>query len=237
MMAMASVVILVPAYNEQKTVADVVRKAKRYGDVVVIDDASHDTTAARAAAAGAHVIHHSVNRGLGGALRSGFAYALAKRYEIAITMDADGQHEPNDIPRFIEKVKEGHGFVLGVRDLRQYPFIKKFGNFFLNLATNLVSGTNLKDTESGFRAFTYDALKKLKLKAERYEIAVEIVFEVGRNKIQSANTDIASPVYVKGVGFFDGIMNFKYLLRRRKRNIKSYIDDIQYVLRNMLQSR
>ncbi len=207
-------VMIMPAHNEERTVGETVRKCKKYGQVIVVNDASSDNTADAAKKSGAVVITHKINRGLGGALRTGFAAALKMDADIIITIDADGQHLPEEIPLFLKKMREGYDFVLGARDLSKYPFVKKFGNFFLNRMTNMVSGTRLKDTESGFRAFRRAALAKLDLKAERYEIAAEIVKEVGRNRLKSANVPIHIPVYVKGVGVTDGIKNFLYILRK-----------------------
>jgi len=208
------IVIIIPAYNEEKTIAGVIKRAKKYGSVVVIDDASKDHTNAIAKKSGVKVIRHPKNRGLGGALRTGFNHALRTKCDVIITLDADGQHRPEDIPRFLKKIEQGYDFVIGNRDLRKYPYVKKFGNFFLNIATNLVAQTNIKDTESGFRAFTKAALKKMKLKANRYEIAAEIIYEIGRNRFKTANIEIKSPVYVKGVGVTDGVKNFAYLLKQ-----------------------
>ncbi len=225
------IVIIIPAYNEEKTIEKVIKNAKKYGKVIVVDDASKDRTAVIAKRAGAVVVSHKVNGGLGTALRTGFREALKKmKADIIITIDADGQHDPKEIPTFIKKIDEGYDFVLGRRNLSAYPFVKKFGNFFLNILTNFVSATNLKDTESGFRAFRGEALRKLYLKAERYEIAVEIIFEVGRNRLRTTNVPITSARYVKGVGVWDGFSNFRYLLRRRKRNWRSYLEDMHYVL-------
>jgi glycosyltransferase involved in cell wall biosynthesis len=228
--------IVIPAYNEAKTIGGIVSRAKKYGAVVVVNDASRDNTAAVAKKAGAVVVTHPQNRGLGAALRTGFDAALKRGFDIIVTIDADGQHKPEEIPKLISKVGEGYDFVLGSRDLLHYPFIKKLGNFFLNLFTNLIAGTNLKDTESGFRAFKKDALKKFYLRAERYEIAVEIIFEVGRNHLRYANVEIESPLYRKGVSFWDGIYNFRYLLRRRKRSMRDYVTDFRFVAKNAARS-
>lgn len=228
------VVVILPAYNVEKTIRSVIRKAKKYSIVLVIDDGSTDNTRKVAKDEGVKVISHSKNRGLGAALRTGFKAALSYKPDIIITADSDGQHNLDDIPRFISTISNGYDFVLGERDLRKYPLTKKFGNFFLNMATNFISGTNLKDTESGFRAFRKSALKKLYLKARRYEIAVEIVFEVGRNNLKTKNIPIKSPIYVKGVGVVDGFKNFLFLLHRRERTWRSYIDDLRYVLRKRL---
>ncbi|MBI2579415.1 MAG: glycosyltransferase family 2 protein [Candidatus Aenigmarchaeota archaeon] len=208
--------------------------AKKYGKVIVVDDRSSDSTAEKARKAGAVVVSHKLNRGLGAALRTGFGKALSMKPDIVITMDADGQHVPEDIPKFVSRINEGCDFVLGQRSLSRYPFVKKFGNFFLNAATNFISGTNLKDTESGFRAFRAPALKKLYLKSERYEIAVEIIFEVGRNRLRACNIPISSPVYVRGVGVMDGVRNFLFLMHRRERRWRDYIQDIKYVLKKWL---
>jgi glycosyltransferase involved in cell wall biosynthesis len=228
------IAIVIPAYNEEKTVSWVVEEAKRYGKVIVIDDFSRDDTAMFAKKAGALVIRHAHNQGLGSSLRSGFKEALKTKADIIITLDGDGQHNPRDVPKFISAVNNGYDFVLGERDLRNYPLRKKFGNFFLNRVTNFISGTNLNDTESGFRAFKRIALKKLHLKARRYEIAVEIVFEVGRNNLRTKNIPIKVPMYVKGVGVIDGFRNFFFLFRRRERTWKSYIEDFRYVLKKRL---
>lgn len=230
------IVAVIPAYNEEKTVSNIVRQTKKYVDkVFVIDDASHDRTAANAKAAGATVIRHTKNAGLGSAIRTGLKHALKSGADIVFTIDADGQHDPADIPKFIEKVSKGYDFVLGERDLHAYPFKKKLGNFFLTHATNFVSATNLKDTESGFRAFSRKALERIQLKAERYEIAVEIIFEVGRNSLRACNVKINSPVYVQGVNALDGLKNFMFLLHRRERTWRSYIDDFKYVIRRKLR--
>lgn len=229
------VLIIIPAYNEEQSIASIVKRAKKYGKVIVVDDASKDDTYKTAKEAGALVIRHKINHGLGSALRSGFDEALKRDADVIITLDGDGQHNPDEIPLFVEKIKDGYDFVLGGRDLSKYPFIKKFGNFFLQMATNFISNTRLKDTESGYRAFNKNALKKLYLKAERYEIAVEIIFEVGRNRLKAINIPVSSGAYVKGVGVIDGFKNFSYLLRRRKRaGIRNYLEDIRYVLRRKL---
>jgi len=224
------IAIIVPAYNEEKTISWVVEESRGFGKVIVIDDCSKDDTAVLAKKAGALVIRHSHNQGLGSSLRTGFRKALMMKADIIITIDGDGQHDPREIPRFISAISNGYDFVLGERDLRKYPLTKKFGNFFLNMATNFISGTNLKDTESGFRAFKRATLKKLYLKARKYEIAVEIIFEVGRNSLKTKNIAIKSPIYVKGVGVIDGFRNFFFLFRRRERTWRSYIEDFRYVL-------
>lgn len=229
------IVAVIPAYNEEKTIYWVVEKTRKYVNmVIVVDDCSTDDTGKLAKKAGAKVVRHKINSGLGSSIRTGLKEAMKTNAEIIITIDGDGQHNPEDIDKFVAAINSGYDFVLGKRNLRRYPFIKKLGNFFLNNATNFIAGTKLKDTESGFRAFRRDALEKIYLKAERYEIAVEIVFEVGRNNLKARNVSIDSPLYVRGVGILDGFKNFMFLMHRRERNWRSYIDDLRYVLRKKL---
>jgi len=236
---MKKTLAIIPAYNEEKTIGNVVKIAKKYVDeVVVINDGSKDKTEEIAKKAGAKIITHKTNKGLGKSLRDGFRYALNKDFDIIITLDADGQHNPKEIPKFIKAINEGYEFVLGERDLSKYPLIKKIGNFFLNFMTNIITGTTLRDTESGFRAYSKDALKKIfpYLKANRYEIASEIIFAVGYYDIKYKNVKISSPVYVKGVTIRDGINIFFYMLKRReRRKIKDYIADFKYVIRKWLK--
>ncbi|MBI2584128.1 MAG: glycosyltransferase family 2 protein [Candidatus Aenigmarchaeota archaeon] len=208
--------IVIPAYNEEASVEAVVRKAKKHGKVVVVDDGSSDKTAERARKAGARVIRHKRNMGLGSSLRTGLNEAMRtskKDSDIIITLDGDGQHNPDEIPKFVDLLDKGYDFVLGKRELFNYPVRKKLGNFILTKITNVMTRTYLIDTESGFRAFRRIALEGMRLKAKRYEIAVEIIKEIGRNHIRTANVPISSPRYVKGVSVIDGIKNLLYLFK------------------------
>ncbi len=221
---------VIPAYNEEKTVGIVVRKAKKYVDrVIVVDDGSKDRTSSVARKNGAHVITLKKNHGVGYATRVGMKAAIKEGTKIIITMDADGQHNPSDIPKFLRKINDGYEFVIGRRDLSNYPIIKRFGNFALNTFVNLISGTTIPDTESGFRAYKSSALKKLVLTADRYEICDEIIFEVGRNNLKWSSVPIESSVYKKGTRILDGLRIFRFMLRRRKRNLLSYYEDFKYV--------
>lgn len=231
--------VVMPALNEEGSIGNAIRDAKKYADrIIVINDGSNDRTAEIARKNGAIVITHKKNMGLGASLRDGFKKALEIKSDIIFSIDADGQHRPEEITIFLPKIRQGYGFVLGQRDLHKYPIVKKFGNLFLNLATNIISGTTLRDTESGYRCFSYDALKKIYpyLKADGYEIASEIIFAVGLYNVSYANVKVSSPVYLrgKGVTVSHGIGNFLYMLKRRKRNLGDYIKDFKYVMRKWL---
>ena len=214
-----SVFVVIPAHNEESTVAEVVKKARKNSDrVIVVDDFSSDKTAAKAKQAGALVISHKENRGLGSSLRTGFAKALEmskKENDIVICLDADGQHNPGDIPKFIAKIREGYDFVLGKRDLSKYPLKKRIGGRGLTFGVRVLGGPKLADTESGFRAFRAGPMRKMNLIAEKYEIAMDIVNEVARLKLKAANVEISSPRYVKGVRVMDGFKNAWFYFKRR----------------------
>ncbi len=225
------IVAVIPAYNEELTIGKIVKKARKYVDeVIVVDDGSTDNTAIEAKKSGAVVVRHEKNYGVGRATRTGFSKALQTKAKYIITLDADGQHDPDDIPKFIEKLKEGYDFVLGRRNLSNYPLVKRVGNLALNFIINFISGTTIPDTESGFRGYRRNALEKLVLKADGYEICDEIIFEVGRNNLKWAVVPIKSHVYRKGTGVLDGLRILRFMLRRRKRNWRSYIDDFKYVI-------
>jgi len=222
---------IIPAYNEEKTIGKIITNTKKYVDkVIVVDDGSTDKTSEIAIKKGAILIKHKRNYGVGRATRDGFKRALSIGSNYIITIDADGQHFPSDIPKFINKLNQGYDFVIGRRNLSRYPFIKRIGNFALNIIINFISGTAIPDTESGFRGYNAKKLKKMYLTADRYEICDEIIFEVGRNKLKWTYVPIKSYVYTKGTNILDGLRILKFMLRRRKRNWKSYFVDLRYVL-------
>jgi len=99
-------IVVIPAYNEEKRIGRVIESAKKYGNVVVVDDASDDGTVKASLKAGAHVIRMNVNSGVGAATCMGMRYALRKGADIIVTIDADGQHDPKYIPRFVKAIRK-----------------------------------------------------------------------------------------------------------------------------------
>ena len=160
---------IIPAYNEEKSIPTIIQKTKKYVDyVVVIDDHSIDNTERIAKECGATVICHSTNKGVGGAMKTGIAYAKKMRPDIVVTIDADGQHDPEDIPKLIKPIIDGEAdLVLGSRffgtQAADMPLQKSIGNKLLAFMVSLLVGTRLKDTQTGFRAFNRKALLSLNL--------------------------------------------------------------------------
>lgn len=154
--------VIVPAYLEERTIADVVRRILRVAkSVVVIDDGSPDRTAEEAAGGGAMVLRHAHNKGKGAALHTGFMYAKAHGFKYLITMDADGQHAPDDIPRFIEAyMRTGIPVLVGNRmdNPAAMPFVRRWTNRFMSWYLSRAMKQCIADTQCGFRLYRCDIL-------------------------------------------------------------------------------
>lgn len=172
----AEIIILIPAYNEARFIGDVVKAALKYGPVVVIDDGSTDETGAAAALAGAKVIAHAVNRGKGKALNTGFTYAMQRNAAAAITLDADGQHDPDEIPQFITAFRAGRGdIIIGQRDFSQMPPRNQFGNRTGTFLLSLAMGQPIPDNQSGYRLISRPVLEAVRTDSTRFEAEVELL--------------------------------------------------------------
>ena len=182
--------VIIPAYNEAKMIAQVVKEVREVAQhVFVIDDGSSDGTSAVSASAGAVVLRHALNRGQGAALRTGLEAAVAAGADIVVTFDADGQMSPSDIGSLTAPIEAGLCDVaLGTRFSRtknqepisNIPTIRritlKAGIFF----TRLTTGLKLTDTHNGLRAFSRNAAAKLDLRCDRMAHASEILEEISR---------------------------------------------------------
>ena len=228
------IIILIPAYNEEKTIGAVIDDAKKITDkIIVVDDASSDRTGEIANFKGAKVYRHLINLGLGGALKTGFAAALRVRpwvgeAEIVVTMDADGQHKIEDVLRVIEPLKFEYlehlehfehkktaQVVIGSRlkgDKKGIPLSRLFFNYLANLVTFLFYGLMVSDSQSGLRAFKREALEKIKLKSLHMEVSSEIIGEIKRNNLIFKEVPIKA-IYTdyslsKGQNFWLGVKTF-----------------------------
>ncbi len=209
-------IAVIPAYNEEKRIGDMIRKTKKYvNKIIVVDDGSVDETAAVAKKYGAHVIAYRKNRGVGYASRIGLQVALKFEPKTIVFLDGDGQHDPKYIPRFIEAIKNGADYVVGWRDLSNYPLDRKIGNWGLTLLTNLICPTGIRDTECGYRAIKLNAAKKVTLKANRYGREMDFCFAAWRNKFKIAQIKITVPTYHPKFAITRGFKNFYYLIGRR----------------------
>jgi glycosyltransferase involved in cell wall biosynthesis len=170
------IIALIPCYNEARYIAEVVKAALVHVPVVVVDDGSTDGSAGAAALAGAKVIAHSVNQGKGKALNTGFDYAVARGVAAAITLDADGQHDPDEIPLFIEAFRAGQGdIIIGKRTFGQMPPKSQFGNRVGTVLLGWAMGQPVPDNQSGYRLLSRDVMAKVRPSSSRFEAEVEIL--------------------------------------------------------------
>jgi glycosyltransferase involved in cell wall biosynthesis len=155
---------VIPAYNEVSTIADVIRKAKRYVRVcIVVDDASSDETYFVAQASGADAIRLPKNIGTGKAVQIGLQYAQSLRYSSVVLLDADGQHNPDDIPRLAVSLLGDTDLVIGSRYLKNSAsstsFLRVLGTSFISFLLTALWGVSVKDPTSGFRIFNQRVLR------------------------------------------------------------------------------
>lgn len=171
------VLALIPCFNEEATIASLVIKTKKYVDtVLIVDDGSKDDTVEMAQEAGATVVAHEKNRGKAAAIKTGFLYALDHGYDYVITLDGDGQHNPEEIPLLLNKMIEGKvDIAIGIRfgNSTEMPWWRKIGKRVLDYATSFGSGGFVTDSQSGFRGFNTRALQKITPRLSGDEFSIE----------------------------------------------------------------
>lgn len=228
---MRRVCVVVPAYNEATVIGEVVKSAREVFlkskraydiDIVVVNDGSKDETANEAKKGGAIVINHILNSGAGSATLTGLAYARQHNYDIAATMDADGQHAPDDVLEGIKSIDQGNAdLLIGSRliDSRGMSKIKVLGNKGLSLFTYLLFGINVTDSQSGLRIFSKRAIDGLQWKSTGYEFCSEMIWRakqacmnVSEYPIKAIYTDYSK---AKGQNNWNAINIVKRLCKQR----------------------
>lgn len=224
-----SVAIIIPAFNEQAVVGDVVagviklfKKTNYSTEVVVINDSSKDKTSEVARKNGATVIDHILNSGAGGATATGLSYAQQNGFNIAATMDADGQHSAEDVLNGIDEIiKRGDDLLIGSRMIYSNGMstIKIIGNKGLSITTYLLFGISSTDSQSGLRIFSRRALEELHWKTSGYEFCSEMLWRAKQQKLRISEFPIRA-IYTeysksKGQNNWNGTNIVKSLLKRR----------------------
>ena len=189
------ILVCVPAFNEAENIENIIIKSKKYADeVIVYDDGSTDDTSELASAAGASVIKSPKNAGYGSAIRALFQAAREQNADIMVTLDSDGQHNPDQIPDVIEPIKQGFDIVLGSRYLGnnqgKVPRIRSFGIKTITKLAQSASYKGITDSQSGFRAYSKNALSKINLFEDGMAVSTEILLRASEKKLSSAEVPI-----------------------------------------------
>lgn len=216
------IVAVIPAYNEETRVANVIKSAREFVDtVIVVADGSRDGTPAVAEKAGALVLQHVDNCGAGAATMTGIEAARAMGADIVITLDADGQHDPHDIPAMLWPALEDKADIVFANRFGQrnrIPFIRRVFNGVGNILTFAVTGKWVSDSQCGFKVFGPRAVREIDIRMSRYEFCTEIVREsVQRHwRMKEIPTKVIYSEYTmaKGQSFASGVKTaLKILLR------------------------
>jgi glycosyltransferase involved in cell wall biosynthesis len=201
------IAVIIPALNAERTLPRVVVEARaQLEPVLVIDDGSSDATGEVAAAVGATVMRHPVNRGKGGALKTGFAWALENGFDGVITLDADGQHLASEIPKFLrERERSGADLIIGGRShlFEQMMPRRRMANRFSAACIAFASGVKITDSQSGFRFYSANLLRSMKLRTNGFDMESEVIVRAGRRKFGIVTIPIE-------LGFVDGIATSHY---------------------------
>lgn len=201
------VLVLIPALNAEPSVGDIVRSCRRFSEnVVVIDDGSSDRTGEIARAAGATVLRHDVNRGKGAALKTGFTYALENGFDGVVTLDADGQHLPTEIPKILTaRAESGAELIIGGRAHLFGHMLprRRMANRFSAWSIARASGAGVTDSQSGFRFYSAKLLRAIALRSDGFDLESEVIVRAGRGGFRVMTTPI-------DLGFVDGVCTSHY---------------------------
>lgn len=199
---MAKIAAILPAFNEEVSIGSMVLRTKLYADrVIVIDDGSRDHTAEVAQLAGAEVIRHPSNMGKGAALKTGFKALNGE--SIIVTIDADSQHDPSEIPKIVEPILKGEAdLVNGSRYIngnkKDTPFYRRIGQLVLDHACRLDCGLDITDSQSGFRAFAADTKEVFRFKQNGLAIESEMLADAANARLRIKEVEIGVRYDVDG---------------------------------------
>jgi glycosyltransferase involved in cell wall biosynthesis len=187
------VAALIPAFQAEPWIAGVVERTRaQLATVLVVDDGSLDATGRRAAFAGAEVRRHAINAGKGAALRTGFRELLERGVDAVVTLDADGQHVPEQIPRLLEAWRIGADLVLGsrARQFREMAPLRRTSNQLSSRAISFAAGVQFADVQTGFRLYGRDLLERVPIRGDRFDAESGVVVAAARAGFRLADVPI-----------------------------------------------
>jgi glycosyltransferase involved in cell wall biosynthesis len=194
-------VAVLPAYNEAETIGPVIEGTREHvNEVVVVDDGSSDDTAEIAREHGATVVEHVFNTGVGGAVRTGYRYAIRNDYDFVLQIDADGQHDPDRIPELLAAAQDSD-MVIASRYLNEsfaeYGLVRRLGITFFTRVVRLLGGVDITDVTSGFRVYRVSALEEILHRSDRHW-AVEQTLEATRRDQRITEVSVPMPTREEG---------------------------------------
>ena len=218
------IIVVIPAFNEERTIESVIRGLHHVGfrRVLVINDGSSDRTEEHAVQAGAEVRTHLVNRGCGAALVTGIRAAVLRGAEVVVTCDADGQHDPEDVARVLVPVVRGDADVaIGSRLVGGgwMPLRRRIANRLADLVTFALCGVWVNDSQSGLRALSRKAAETIRIDADGMEFSSTLRVEIARHRLRCREVPISS-IYTeyslsKGQSFRVGLRTLRKLMLRK----------------------
>ena len=227
---MKHALVVIPAYNEAPVIKDVIENAQKVFktskdckiDIVLINDGSSDETSNNAKKTGVKVIDHVLNSGAGGATLTGLSYARQNNYDTVATMDADGQHSPNDVLNGIKYLaKNKQDLVIGSRLINSDGMSKTkvLGNKGLSFITKMLFGVNVTDSQSGLRVYSKNAIENLDWKSTGYEFCSEMIWRANQANMKISEYPIEA-IYTdysisKGQNNWNAINIVKQLFKQR----------------------
>ncbi|MEZ4769915.1 MAG: glycosyltransferase family 2 protein [Caldilineales bacterium] len=216
---------LIPAYNESARIAPVIAETLRRLPALVVDDGSRDDTAAVAEAAGATVLRQIPNQGKGAALRAGMTWALAHGFDAVITLDADGQHDPAEIPAFLACYGEtAADLIIGARDFGQMPAVRRVSNTIGRWSFSWALGQPVQDNQSGYRLLSRRMMEAvLGSREQGFEFEVEMIVTCVQLGYALAWVPIRT-IYAGETSHIDPVTharNWVRLVRETRRKMKS----------------
>jgi len=189
--------VLIPAYNAQDTIGPVLEKVQSLGfDTIVVDDGSTDQTKSVGLKYSISLLEHSKNLGKGLALRTGFQYAIEKGYELVITLDADGQHDPMEIPNLLkvyERVKPDILIASRFGEFDRMPLLRRFWNRLGARAVSRLCHSDITDSQSGFRLIRVEVLKAVDLTTTGFEMEMELLIKACKKGFSVLSFPIITP--------------------------------------------
>jgi len=189
---MAKILVALPAYNEAPYIGDIVRKIReKFDDVLVLDDGSTDDTACVATEAGATVHTHGSNKGYGATVQSILQVAVLSDPDVLVVLDADDQHSPEDIPALVKAITDGYDLAIGHRSNKDIPPLRRVGGTVLSIATRLLSGVKIMDSQCGFRAYSRRAVTLIEPEENGMAVSSEIIALAAWNKLHMIEVPIS----------------------------------------------